>query len=441
MANFKRSRFLLFEDGVAIGVFKKDSRETNLHHATILSCIISEYGDYVCISYEDQSFIHLTRYVPSRYSKQVFELLRFRNRYCAISKSFRCERFYPNSVAERTSSEVDGDDLLLPSASISSSFLSSTFTSTSSAPVSSENDGQSWTTISSLDGRAQIRHCPFSKRVALVSDALFSPDNALTLGAVSVASGGGSSSSNSNNEGAGGSTSPNLHSLRCVPSSVTIFPSGVAPAILLGVIQSKLYHQRGERDAAATSASSTTILLPQPQHYFVSKGVGSESDSGSLSGRARALFDELGAEVSLLNDLNNYPTGDKRVVLVESIDGAAVFVLQSQPDEDIEANPLVVDAWIQEEAELEGGEGGERNHVDDEEIYFVSSATVILSLQGDFLMLHSIDQETGAPSSFTMHIGLLANPEVEEEIEEEELVKHNKVVVDTVMIILQETYR
>jgi len=90
------SRLLLFDDNVCIGLFisveEKNANGDAMQKNVTLSILLSASGDFLRISRNNEvPANHLTRFVPSRYSRQVQCLLDFRNMH--TSQPFLCERF------------------------------------------------------------------------------------------------------------------------------------------------------------------------------------------------------------------------------------------------------------------------------------------------------------------------------------------------------------
>lgn len=84
MERVVHQRLQLLSNGCTVGVFQ-------LNETSRLSLILSSTGEFTHIRHGDSESVHLTRFVSQKYSKFIFELLRFRNRHSC--RPYVCERF------------------------------------------------------------------------------------------------------------------------------------------------------------------------------------------------------------------------------------------------------------------------------------------------------------------------------------------------------------
>ena len=311
-----RRRFLLFNDGVCIGIFEKNDVEGS-RRSHKLSMIFSSKGDVVYVSkYGAEAERHMTRFVPSDIVEEVKELLLFRNAH--TEKPFLCERFNGGSRDLSVSQRFHCEPI---------SYCSDTsFGDMSSASILFDADEE---------GRVEVYRCPLGRRLRVTSEEMYYPDKFL---------GNGITKSNS------------LHSV-LTRDVVREFPIAFAPLPLLQIA-------KGLHNAKPHSSMFSNIT--NGSHTF-------------------EIFDELRGEMSLLHDLEYYPSVSKRVAIMEQVDHVTYTLNGPEPTlngptRDLNKEDLVVEAW------------------------FLGSHKV-LALKGEYFML--LTYEGGVARSDEVHISLI----------------------------------
>ena len=350
-----KKRFLLLNDNVCIGLFNSREGAAAVSNTTI---ILSHDGQFVYISQTGtKSRQHLTRFCPSRVVENVIELLRFRNSH--VQTPYLCERFHggADSLANATRFSDDlhseWDNLDVQSVGELSSDTEASIIFDADNATSNYMANSSANKERRQQKKVEIKACRFNRQLKVTSESIYFPDELLSSGVGCLS-------------GRGSLLSGRYPALSC--STTCYYPIHFAPAEYIKSLEI------GTTECVGVIRCSTSIC----------------GDSKSANDTFRALE----GEISLLQDLEMYPTVSNQIVLHEHIDGIS-YVLNgpghqaSSPSVDLNASDLHLEAWLPQESWEGEGEGA------------------VLSLKGEYFSLFWIDKNTTEPGYCEIHVSLV----------------------------------